>query len=92
MNDDKHLEVDEELANEFEESISERYPDELLIWCGGLDSILDSRKAYMLMEEYCSTACVIYPYKKIFTLRTVLRGDLPSCGLQQCRHERKISF
>ena len=69
MNDDKHLEVDEELANEFEESISERYPDELLIWCGGLDSILDSRKAYMLMEEYCSTACVIYPYKKIFTLR-----------------------
>lgn len=69
MDDDKHLDADEELANAFVEDISETYPDMLLIWCGGLDSILDSRKAYMLIEEYCSTACVIYPHKRLFTLR-----------------------
>jgi len=69
MNDAKHLDMDEELAIGFMKEIKCSYPDTILVWCGGLDSILAAKQAYLLMEDHCSTARTIYPLRNILTYR-----------------------
>lgn len=68
MSDAKHLEIDEVLVEEFMDSFSTTFPDTLLIWSGGMDSILDAKKAYIMIEEHFSTARIIYPLKNILSL------------------------
>ena len=69
MDDAKYLELDKELGSQFMDAFRKAHPDTVLIWCGGLDSIQDARLAYIQIEEYCSTACAIYPHRDIFTQR-----------------------
>lgn len=91
--DAKYLELDETLAVDFMEKFRVEYPDALLIWCGGLDSIMETRRTYILMEECCATACIIYPHTDILTARelsfaqtcyAITHGDT-------AEHERQLS-
>lgn len=75
MNDAPYPGIDGELAQDFMAEFGRAHPDTVLIWCGGLDSILDTRRAYMLIEQYCSTACVIYPHKSIITHQDLLFAE-----------------
>lgn len=68
MRDADHLDIDDGLAHEFMKGFSKECPDTLLIWCGGLDTIFDAKKAYILIEEHCDTARTIYPLRDILTL------------------------
>lgn len=69
MDDAKFLELDKGLTQSFMEYCRKEAPEYSLIWCGGLDSIQDVRLSYMLIEEYFSTACAIYPNRDMFTVR-----------------------
>ena len=57
------------------ERIGQTYPDLLLVWCGGMDSSLETRKSYILIEEYCPTVCAIYPHRRIFNLRDMVFAE-----------------
>ena len=69
MDNAKYLELDKGLGKLFAEKLQEEFPGMALIWCGGMDSVVDARMAYILLEEHFSTACIIYPNKMIFTQR-----------------------
>ena len=68
MSDARFSDTDCTLAEAFMASFSRVYPHTFLIWCGCMDSILDAKKAYILIEEHFSTARMIYPLKNLFSL------------------------
>lgn len=69
MNDDKYLEFDKDLCESLTKYLQEQYPGMILTWCGALDSIIDAKRAYLLLEEYFPTACAIYAHKTVLTQR-----------------------
>lgn len=69
MDDAKFLELDKGLILNFMEFCRKEMPAYSLVWCGGLDSIQDVRLSYMLIEEFFSAACIIYPNRDLFTVR-----------------------
>ena len=75
MDDAPYPGVDGELAQDFMEQFVWAYPGFVLVWCGGLDSIMDTRKAYLLIEQYCSTARIIYPHQTIITHQNLVFSE-----------------
>lgn len=75
LEDAKYPGIDGELAQDFMADFSRAYPHTVLIWCGGLDSILDTRNAYLLIDQYFSTACDIYPHRNIVTQQDLLFAE-----------------
>lgn len=75
MDDAPYPGVDGELAQDFMEQFVRAYPGFVLVWCGGLDSIMDTRKAYLLIEQYCSTARIIYPHQTIITHQNLVFSE-----------------
>ena len=75
MDDAPYPGADGELAQDFMEQFVRAYPGSVLVWCGGLDSIMDTRKAYLLIEQYCSTARIIYPHQTIITHQNLVFSE-----------------
>ena len=69
MDDAKFLELDKGLILNFMEYCRRELPAYSLVWCGGLDSIQSVRLSYILIEEFFSAACTIYPNRDMFTVR-----------------------
>lgn len=69
MNNAKYLEFDKDLGDTFISFLQKNYPDMALLWCSGTDSVQDARLIYILFEEHFSTACSIWPHKRVFTQR-----------------------
>ena len=69
MDDELEIERNQQLAEAFLQQHSPRFAHMALIWSGGMDSIQDIRRAYMLVERYFPEACAIFPSKEILTLR-----------------------
>ncbi len=67
MDDAPFPEMETPLAETFLEQYGE--PDDILIWCGGMDSTKDVRNAYRMIEDSFETICKLYPAKKVFTER-----------------------
>ena len=65
MDDAPFSEMETPLAETFMEQFGE--PDEILIWCGGMDSTKAVRSAYRMIEDSFETICKLYPAKKVFT-------------------------
>ena len=65
MDDAPFPEMETPLAETFMEQSGE--PDEILIWCGGMDSTKAVRSAYRMIEDSFETICKLYPAKKVFT-------------------------
>lgn len=65
MDDAPFPEMETPLAETFMEQFGE--PDEILIWCGGMDSTKAVRSAYRMIEDSFETICKLYPAKKVFT-------------------------
>ena len=62
MDDAPFPEMETPLAETFMEQFGE--PDEILIWCGGMDSTKAVRSAYRMIEDSFETICKLYPAKK----------------------------
>ena len=69
MDDVPDIELNQALAEEFMAQHPDRFGGMGLAWSGGMDSIQDIRRSYMLVESCFSEVCTIFPSKNVLTLR-----------------------